>query len=117
VRYILLNMALMSFLGMPYAVLLPVFAKDILGGGPETLGLLMAASGLGAIAGAIFLASRKTVLGLGRIIVISSVLFGAGICLFSLSTMVLLSAALLVITGFGMMTLMVASNTIIQTIA
>jgi MFS family permease len=116
IRYILLNLALMSFMGMPYAVLLPVFAKDILKGGPETLGFLMASSGLGAIAGALFLASRKSVLGLGRLIVISSIMFGIGIVLFSFSKQILLSAALMVITGFGMMVQMVASNTIIQTI-
>ncbi len=116
IRYILLNLAFMSFIGMPYAVLLPVFAKDILGGGPQTLGLLMASSGLGAIAGALFLASRKSVVGLGRLIVISSCLFGTGLILFAMSRSFLLSAALLTVTGFGMMVQMVASNTIIQTI-
>ena len=116
IRYILYNLALMSFVGMPFAVLMPVFAKDILKGGPETLGFLMASSGLGAIAGALFLASRKTVLGLGRLIVIGSIMFGAGLICFAMSTSVLLSAVLLTFTGFGMMVQMVASNTIIQTI-
>ena len=116
IRYILYNLALMSFIGMPYAVLMPVFAKDILKGGPETLGFLMASSGLGAIAGALFLASRKTVLGLGRLIVLGSIMFGTGLICFAMSTSVLLSAALLTFTGFGMMVQMVASNTIIQTI-
>lgn len=116
IRYILYNLALMSFIGMPFAVLMPVFAKDILKGGPETLGFLMASSGLGAIAGALFLASRKTVLGLGRLIVLGSIMFGTGLICFAISTSVLLSAALLTFTGFGMMVQMVASNTIIQTI-
>jgi len=116
IRYILFNLALMSFVGMPYAVLMPVFAKDILKGGPETLGFLMASSGLGAIAGALFLASRKTILGLGRLIVIGSSIFGAGLLSFAMSRSVLLSAVLLTFTGFGMMVHMVASNTIIQTI-
>ncbi len=116
IRYILYNLALMSFIGMPFAVLMPVFAKDILKGGPETLGFLMASSGLGAIAGALFLASRKTVLGLGRLIVLGSIMFGTGLICFAMSTSVLLSAALLTFTGFGMMVQMVASNTIIQTI-
>ncbi len=116
IRYILFNLALMSFVGMPYAVLMPVFAKDILKGGPETLGFLMASSGLGAIAGALFLASRKTILGLGRLIVIGSIIFGAGLLSFAMSKSVLLSAVLLTFTGFGMMVQMVASNTIIQTI-
>ena len=116
IRYILLNLALMSFMGMPYAVLMPVFAKDILKGGPETLGFLMASTGLGAIVGALFLASRKTVLGLERLIVLSSLLFGTGIILFAISKSVLLSAVLLTVTGFGMMVQMVGSNTIVQTI-
>lgn len=116
IRYILYNLALMSFIGMPFAVLMPVFAKDILKGGPETLGFLMASSGLGAIAGALFLASRKTVLGLGRLIVLGSIMFGTGLICFAMSRSVLLSAALLTFTGFGMMVQMVASNTIIQTI-
>ena len=116
IRYILFNLALMSFIGMPYAVLMPVFAKDILKGGPETLGFLMASTGLGAIAGALFLASRKTILGLGRLIVIGSIMFGAGLICFAMSKSVLLSMALLTFTGFGMMVQMVASNTIIQTI-
>jgi MFS family permease len=116
IRYILFNLALMSFVGMPYAVLMPVFAKDILKGGPETLGFLMASTGLGAIAGALFLASRKTILGLGRLIVIGSIMFGAGLICFAMSKSVLLSAVLLTFTGFGMMVQMVASNTIIQTI-
>jgi MFS family permease len=116
IRYILVNLALMSFVGMPFAILMPVFAKDILKGGPETLGFLMASSGLGAIAGALFLASRKTVLGLGRLIVIGSSMFGAGLICFAMSRSVLLSAVLLTFTGFGMMVQMVASNTIIQTI-
>jgi MFS family permease len=116
IRYILFNLALMSFVGMPYAVLMPVFAKDILKGGPETLGFLMASSGLGAIAGALFLASRKTILGLGRLIVIGSIIFGAGLICFAMSRSVLLSMVLLTFTGFGMMVQMVASNTIIQTI-
>lgn len=116
IRYILLNLAFMSFIGMPYAVLLPVFAKDILKGGPGTLGFLMAASGLGAITGALFLASRKSVAGLGRLIVVSSCMFGGGLILFAMSRSVFLSAALLTVTGFGMMVQMVASNTIIQTI-
>ena len=116
IRYILLNLALMSFMGMPYAILMPVFAKDILKGGPETLGFLMASTGLGAIVGALFLASRKTVLGLERLIVLSSFLFGTGIILFAISKSVLISAVLLTVTGFGMMVQMVGSNTIVQTI-
>jgi len=116
IRYILLQLALMSFMGMPYAVLLPVFARDILMGGPHTLGFLMAASGLGALTGALFLASRRTVLGLGRWITLTSGVFGAGIIAFAVSTVLLFSMVMMFVTGFGMMVQMASSNTILQTI-
>ncbi len=116
IRYILLQLALMSFMGMPYAVLLPVFARDILMGGPHTLGFLMAASGLGALTGALFLASRRTVLGLGRWITLTSGVFGAGIIAFAVSKVLLFSMVMMFVTGFGMMVQMASSNTILQTI-
>ncbi|HET6489127.1 MAG TPA: MFS transporter [Syntrophales bacterium] len=116
IRYILLQLALISFMGMPYAVLLPVFARDILLGGSHTLGFLMGASGLGALTGALYLASRKTVLGLGRWIALTSGLFGAGIIAFALSKVFLFSLVMMFVTGFGMMVQMASSNTIIQTI-
>ena len=116
IRFILFLLGLVSLVGMPYTVLMPIFAKDILHGGPHTLGFLMAASGMGAVAGAIFLASRKSVLGLGRIIVAASIIFGSGLITFSLSHVLWLSLFLLVFTGFGMMVQMASSNTILQTI-
>jgi MFS family permease len=116
IRHILLQLALMSFMGMPYAVLLPVFARDILLGGPHTLGFLMGASGLGALAGALFLASRRTVVGLGRWIAMTSGLFGAGIISFAVSRELLFSMVMMLVTGFGMMVQMASSNTILQTI-
>ncbi len=116
IRYILLQLALMSFMGMPYAVLLPVFARDILLGGPHTLGFLMGASGLGAISGALFLASRKTVVGLGRWIAVTSAVFGAGIIAFAVSKTFWFSLVMMLVTGFGMMVQMASCNTILQTI-
>ncbi len=116
IRSILLLIALVSVVGMPFSILMPVFARDILQGGPSTLGFLMSAVGSGALAGALSLASRQTVVGLGRRIPISAALFGAGLILFSLSRIVWLSGALLFIAGFGMMVQMAASNTILQTI-
>jgi MFS family permease len=116
IRYILLQLALISFMGMPYAVLLPVFARDILFGSSYTLGFLMGASGLGALTGALYLASRKTVLGLGRWIALTSALFGVGIIAFAFSKVFLLSVIMMFVTGFGMMVQMASSNTIIQTI-
>ncbi len=116
VRSILLLLALVSLVGMPYTVLMPVFATNVLHGGPNTLGLLMGASGVGALASAVWLATRKTVLGLARIIPIMSAMFGGGLILFSLSHWLALSLFLMLFTGFGMMQQMAASNTILQTI-
>ncbi|MBN2020130.1 MAG: MFS transporter [Sedimentisphaerales bacterium] len=116
IRYIMLLLSLVSLVGMPYSVLMPVFASKILHGGPHTFGFLMAAAGTGALTGAVYLASRKSVLGLGRIIPLSTALFGAGLVAFSLSRVFWLSLPLVFITGLGMITQMAASNTIIQTI-
>jgi len=116
IRSILLLLALVSLVGMPYTVLIPIFAGGILHGGPHTLGFLMAASGVGALAGALHLASRKTVLGLGRVVTASAALFGIGLITFSQSRWLWLSLPLMFITGMGMMQEMAASNTILQTI-
>jgi MFS family permease len=116
IRSILLLVALVSLTGMPYAVLVPVFAKEVLHGGAHTFGFLMTASGCGAFAGTVYLASRKSVIGLGRLIVLSAVLFAAGIAGFALSSILPLSIISLVIAGFGAMTLVASSNTILQTI-
>jgi MFS family permease len=116
IRSILLLLALVSLTGIPYAVLMPVFASRVLGGGPHTLGLLMAASGAGAVAGALWLASRRSVLGLGRTLTIAATLFGAGLVAFSFSRWLWLSMIALAIAGGGMMIQMAASNTLLQTI-
>ena len=116
-RSLLLMLALVSLVGMPYTVLMPIFAGDILHGGPHTLGFLMGSVGVGALAGAVALAARKSVLGLGRLIVIAACCFGGGLIAFSTSRIFPLSVALLFITGYGMMTQMASTNTILQTIA
>lgn len=116
IRSILLLLALFSFMVMPYTVLIPVFAKDILGGGAETLGFLMAASGVGALSGALYLTSRTTVLGLGKVIAFSPILVGIGIIIFSLSHVLWLSLLMLLVVGLGSILLIASSNTIIQTI-
>jgi MFS family permease len=116
IRNILLLLALLSLVGMPYTVLMPIFAEDILGGGSYTFGWLMAASGAGALTGALFLAARKTVLGLGKFIPAMAVVFGAGLIAFSLSRSLWLSLALRVVTGLGFMAQMAVSNTLLQTI-
>ena len=116
IRSILLLVSLVSLMGMPYAVLVPVFAKEILHGGVHTFGFLMTAAGSGALVGTLFLASRKSVLGLGHIIVTATVLFATGIASFALSTNFILSLATLVVAGFGAMTLISSCNTVLQTI-
>jgi len=116
VRTILLLFAVISLMGMPVTVLMPIFAAQILHGGAHTLGFLMGALGAGALVGAIMLAFRKSVLGLGRVIAVSSALFGVGLIAFGLSRIEWLSMTLMVVTGFGMMQQMAASNTIIQTV-
>ena len=115
-RYILLQLGLMSFMGMAYSVLMPIFAKDVLHGGPHTLGFLMAASGVGALTGAVYLASRKTILGLGRLIAYASFIFGIGIIAFSFSKILLVSLAMMFLTGFGMIVQIASGNTILQSI-
>jgi MFS family permease len=116
VRTILLLFALVSLMGMPFVVLMPIFASQVLHGGPHTLGLLMGASGVGALVSALSLAVRKTVLGLGRMIPIAAASFGAGLVLFGLSHVMWFSMLMMLLAGFGMMQGMAASNTIVQTL-
>jgi MFS family permease len=116
IRYIILLLALVSLMGMPYTVLMPIFAKNILHGGPHTFGFLMGASGIGALAGAIYMASRKSVIGLGKLVPFFAAVFGIGLVSFALSHFFLLSMVLMLITGFGMMMQMNSSNIILQTV-
>lgn len=116
VRALLLMLSLLSVLGMPYAVLMPIFADRVLHGGPQALGLLMGAAGIGALAGALTLAARRGAQGLERWIAFSSAGFGACLVLFSWSKTFWLSAAILVPTGYFMIGQMASSNTLIQTI-
>jgi MFS family permease len=116
IRSILLLLALASLIAAPYTVLMPIMAGTVLHGGAHTLGFLMGASGLGALTSGITLALRRTVIGLGRMIAISCAMFGAGLILFGISRMFWASMLLMVVTGFGMMQQMSASNTILQTI-
>ncbi|HEY2065188.1 MAG TPA: MFS transporter [Gemmatimonadaceae bacterium] len=116
VRSALLLLSLISIMGMPYTVLMPAIAAKLLHGGPHTLGFLMTASGVGALAGALYLASRRSVLGLGRAMVISAAVFGIGLVAFSFTRVLWLSLLVLPIVGAGMMVTMAATNTVIQTI-
>jgi MFS family permease len=116
IRALLLLLGLASLMGMPYTVLMPIFAGTILHGGPSALGFLMGASGVGALAAAIALAARRTVIGLGRLVAISAAIFGGGLIAFSASRLLWLSLLMMFLVGYGMMQQMAASNTILQTI-
>ncbi len=114
VRALLLLVGLVSFAGMPYSVLMPVFAESILHGGARSLGLLMGASGLGAFAGALTLATRSGVRGLGRWVANSAMTFGVVLLLFAASRVFWLSLLLLIPVGMAMIVQMASSNTLIQ---
>ncbi len=116
IRSLLLLLALISLVGMPYTVLMPIFADRILHGGANMLGFLTGASGVGALIAAIRLAARKTVAGLGVWIPVSAAVFGAALIGFAFSRSVWLSLLILPFAGFGMMQEMAATNTILQTI-
>jgi MFS family permease len=116
IRTILLLFAAVSLMGMPFVVLMPIFAAQVLHGGPHTLGFLMGAMGVGALISALALAARKSVLGLVRMIPIAAAVFGVGLIGFGLSRWLPLSLLMVLIAGMGMMQGMAGSNTIIQTI-
>lgn len=116
VRVSLLLLALVSTMGMPYTVLMPDFTAEVLHGGPATLGTLMGASGVGALTGALFLASRASVLGLGRWIVRGTLAFGSGLLVLALARTSWIALPALTLLGGGFMIQMAATNTILQTI-
>lgn len=116
-RVIVLHLGLISFVGVPYQTLAPVFARDIFLGGPHTLGALMAASGVGALIGALYLASRRSLFGLTHHIQVSGFIFSAALLGYALSRTLWVSVAFLTLVGFGMTVQMAASNTLLQTIA
>jgi MFS family permease len=116
IRTILMLFAVVSLMGMPFVVLMPIFAAQVLHGGPHTLGFLMGAMGLGALISALSLAARRSVVGLVKIVPLAAALFGAGLIGFGLSHWLWLSLVTVFFAGMGMMQGMAASNTIIQTI-
>ncbi|HEY1262279.1 MAG TPA: MFS transporter [Terriglobales bacterium] len=116
VRSVLLLLVVASLMGMPFTVLMPIFAGNVLHGGPHTLGFLMGSVGVGALLSAAYLAARRTVVGLGRVVAISAALFGIGLIAFAFSRFLWLSMLLLLVAGAGMMQQMAGSNTILQTI-
>ena len=116
IRDVLSLVAVVALFGVPFSMLMPVVAVKVLHGDATTLGLLMSATGLGALSGALYLAARESVRGLSRVISYSAVLFGAALTGFAISRSLSVSLLLLVLAGFGMMVQMAASNTFLQTI-
>jgi MFS family permease len=114
VRNLLYLVGLISLAGVPYTVLMPIFADRILHGGAWGLGLLMGATGVGAMVGALTLASRTGVRGLGRIAAFSAAGFGASLVIFAFSRIFIFSMIILVPVGFTLMTQMACANTLIQ---
>jgi len=115
VRALLLLLGLVSLVGMPYTVLMPIFADKILHGGARGLGILMGATGVGALFGALTLAAKTGVKGLGRWVAFACGSFGVSLFLFSFSRSFWLSVALLLPAGYSMMLQMACSNTLVQT--
>jgi MFS family permease len=116
IRSGLILLALVSVAGVPYTVLMPAVVAETLGGGPDLLGWLMGASGVGALSGALYLASRETVVGLGRVILTGALAFGAGLVAFSATRSVWLAAPVLAFAGAGFIVQAASTNTVIQTI-
>lgn len=116
IRDLILLLGLIALVGIPYTVLFPIFARDVLGGDAGTLGLLSSSAGLGALTGALFLASRDGVRGLGKVIARSTVLFGVSLAGFALSRDVWISCLFLVGSGFGVMLTTASINTVLQTL-
>ena len=116
IRSIITLVGLICLVGVPYSVMMPVFAAEVLGGGANTLGFLMTATGCGALLGALWLASRRTAAGLSRNIAVAGALFSCGLMAFSLSRVMWLSVPMLIVTGFGFIAMVASGNTLLQTI-
>jgi MFS family permease len=115
IKYVICFVGVTSLVGMPYIVLMPVFAREILGGGPQTYGLLLGSAGAGATMAALYMAARRTTLGLGKLLVLAGALFGTSLVFFSFSASMWFSMGLLLFCGFGMMVLVAGCNTLLQT--
>jgi MFS family permease len=116
IRGILVLFALLSLMGWPFMVLMPIFAAQVLHGGPHTLGFLMGAVGVGSLISALSLVLRRSVRGLTKMIPIAAAVFGTGLIFFGMSRNLWLSLPMMLVTGFGMMQGLTTSNTILQTL-
>jgi MFS family permease len=116
IRSVLLLLAALSLLGMPYSVQLPAFARDVLHGDAQTLGTLLGSVGAGAVVAMLYMASRPSVRGLGRLMAACTALFGAALIAFGFSSWLPLSSALLAVTGFSAVVQIIGANTLVQTL-
>lgn len=116
IRLVLSALTIMSLVGLPYTVLMPAYTRDILHGDSQTLGFLIAGVGVGALIGAVFLASRSGIQGLPRVILTAMISSGAGFLLIGLVTRFYAALLLATAVGFGMMILFAAGNTLVQTL-
>jgi MFS family permease len=116
IRDLLIVLAMVSLVGIPYVVLLPVFARDVLGGDSSTLGLLTSCAGLGSLIGALILASRSSIRRLGRLIAVATAAFGVTLIGFALSTSLFLSCLMITVTGLSVMLATASINTVLQTL-
>jgi MFS family permease len=116
IRSIIMLMGVMSLFGASYGVMIPVFAREVFHGGPRVLGFLMTSAGCGALLGAVYLASRRTVRGLGRVIPLGGATFGFAVVAFAASRSLWVASPMLVLAGAGLIVMVASSNTIIQTI-
>ena len=116
IKHLIFLLGIVSLMGSTYTVLMPVFAKEVLHGGSDTFGFLMGAAGLGALLGAVFLASRESLIKLGRLIPAAAALFGTGLIIMSFLKIFPVTLILMVLVGLGMMLHTASSNIIIQTI-
>jgi MFS family permease len=116
IRAILVTCGLISFLGFSYAILMPLFARDIFGGDARVLGYLMSATGIGALIAGGYLSMRTRISGLGNVIALGGMLMGSGLVAFAFSKWLPLSLFFLMIAGFGAVLMMAGSNTVLQAI-
>ena len=116
-RFLLLFIAGITFLGVSYMVVLPVFAADVFDGGSEVFGYMTSAVGVGSLIGAFLVGARNKVLGLDKLILLGTLLFGVGLAIFSLSSILWISLVALLISGFGRVIIFTSTNTILQTIS
>ena len=116
IRTSLVMLSIVSAMGMPYSVLMPAYVASVLHGGPNLLGVLMTASGVGALAGALYLAGRHSVVGLGKVMFVATLAFGGAMIGFAFARTLWLALALLPIVGAGFMIQLAATNTVLQTI-